>query len=123
MFVRKKNNPSGIVSVQVVGKINRKNKVYKTIGSSRDATVVEDLCCQGKKWIVEKTGERDMFLEQIRNNEEQVVVSGLLNKIENILLNGTQLILNPVYKKIGFSAVNDDILRHLVVMLLTAKKV
>jgi hypothetical protein len=54
-----------------------------------------------------------MFLEQVRNREEKAVVSDFLNKVENILLNGTQLILNPVYEKVGFSAVNDDILRHI----------
>jgi transposase len=56
-----------------------------------------------------------MFLEHARNLEEKSVVSNLLSKVENILLNGTQLILNPIYENIGFSNVNDDILKHLVV--------
>jgi transposase len=57
----------------------------------------------------------NLFLEHTRHQEEKAVVCGLLNKVENILLNGIQLILNPVYEKVGFNAVNDDILRHLVV--------
>jgi hypothetical protein len=32
-----------------------------------------------------------------------------LDKVEHILLNDTQLILNPVYKNIGFDKINDDI--------------
>jgi hypothetical protein len=115
MFVRKKNNPSGVVSVQIIDKSGGKYKVYRTVGSSSDATVVEDLYFQGKKWIAEQKGLRDMFLEHARHREEKEVVSDFLNKVENILLNGTRLILNPVYENIGFNAVNDDILRHLVV--------
>ncbi len=45
----------------------------------------------------------------------KIIVEGLLKKVEHILLNGTQLILNPVYQNIGFEKVNDDVLKHLVV--------
>jgi hypothetical protein len=38
----------------------------------------------------------------------------LLSNIENILLNGTQLILNQVFKLTGLDVIGDDILRHLV---------
>ncbi len=56
-----------------------------------------------------------MFLEQAHQEQEKVIVEGLLSKVEHILLNGTQLILNPVYKSIGFDKINDDVLKHLVV--------
>jgi hypothetical protein len=39
----------------------------------------------------------------------------LLNNIENILHNGPQLILNQVFKLVGFDTLGDDILRHLVI--------
>jgi len=38
-----------------------------------------------------------------------------LNNIENILINGTQLILDRVYTRIGFGSIHDDVLKHLVV--------
>jgi hypothetical protein len=57
MFVRKKNNPSGVVSVQIIDKSGGKYKVYRTVGSSCDATEVEALYFQGKKWIAEQKGE------------------------------------------------------------------
>ena len=34
MFIRKKKNSTGSISVQIVNKIGRKNKVLKTIGCS-----------------------------------------------------------------------------------------
>ncbi|MDR1552137.1 MAG: transposase, partial [Prevotellaceae bacterium] len=87
----------------------------KRFGTSSDAQEIEELFQQGKKWISEQKGERDMFLEHARHREEKEIVSDFLNKVENILLNGTQLILNPVYENIGFNTINDDILKHLVV--------
>jgi transposase len=38
-----------------------------------------------------------------------------LSNVENILLNGTQLILNKVLKLIGFNEIDNEILKHLVV--------
>jgi len=115
MFVRKKKNISGVISVQVIDKSTGKYRVAKTIGSSSDVQTVEDLYFQGKKWISQQQCARDMFLEHARKVEEKEVVENLLNKVENILLNGTQMILNPLFNNIGFNAIKDDILRHLVV--------
>ncbi|MDR2469356.1 MAG: DUF3872 domain-containing protein [Tannerella sp.] len=44
MFLRKKINPSGVVSVQIIDKSKSRYRVLKTIGSSFDAGEVEDLC-------------------------------------------------------------------------------
>lgn len=115
MFIRKKKNPSGVISVQIIDKSNGKYRVVKTIGSSSDMVVVEELFLQGKKWLSGYTGERDIFDEHTRELEEKQFTEHLLDNIENILLNGTQLILNQVFKLIGFDKIEDDILKHLVV--------
>jgi len=47
MFVRKKKNRSGSISIQIVKKINRSNKVIKSIGSSKDPDEVERLFQKG----------------------------------------------------------------------------
>src|SRR5215469_8243127 len=58
---------------------------------------------------------RDMFLHNEQQREEKQVINYLLGNIENILLNGTQLILNQVFHLTGFDAIDDDILKHLVI--------
>jgi hypothetical protein len=115
MFVRKKKNPSGIISIQVIDKSRGTYKVKKTIGSSSEPAEVLRLYSEGKKWIADKTGERDMFVILERKCEEKQVTDYLLNNIENILLNGTQLILNQVFRLIGFDRIDDEILKHLVI--------
>ncbi|GHS99773.1 hypothetical protein FACS189421_10840 [Bacteroidia bacterium] len=98
MFIRKKKNPSGFVSVQVIDKNGGKYRVIKTIGSSSDSVEIEKLYQQGKKWLSAYLGERDMFTEQRQEQEEKQVTETFLSNIENILLNGTQLILNQVFQ-------------------------
>ena len=115
MFVRKKKNKSGLVSVQIIDKSRKKYKVLKTIGSSSEDSEIERMYLQGKKWIAIQCGAVDMFEILAREREEKHVTERLLDNIENILINGTQLILNQVFKLVGFDVIDDDILRHLVI--------
>ncbi len=43
MFIRKKRNSSGSISVQILEKVDRKNKLIKTICSSKDKNKIEIL--------------------------------------------------------------------------------
>ena len=115
MFVRKKKNRSGTTSIVVVDKRKGMFRELKTIGVSSDETEIADFYQQGKKWIATQCGDRDMFVEAEKEWEEKHVVEYLLSNVENILLNGAQLILNQVFKLIGFDAIDDDILKHLVI--------
>ena len=114
MFVRRKKNPSGVVSIQIIDKSKGTYRVVKTIGSSSDFLTIETLYQQGKKWISTYLGEQDLFEQSDQEVEERLITEHLLSNIENILLNGTQLLLDRVYNATGFDAIDDDILRHLV---------
>lgn len=115
MYVRKKPNRSGSTSVVVVEKKAGKVCYLKTIGVSSVQQEIDELYRIGKKWVAEQLGLRDMFMEYAKAKESKEVVEALLNNIEQVLINGTQLILNSVFKTIGFDKINDDILKHIVV--------
>lgn len=115
MFVRKKRNPSGTVSVQVIDKSRGKYRVIKTIGSSSDVSVIESLYREGIQWISGCLGQQDIFDSHQQGIEEQQVVTHLISNIENILLNGTQLILDRVFRLVGFDRVEDEVFKHLVI--------
>jgi transposase len=119
MFVRKKKNPSGIVSVQIIDKSKGRYHVFKTIGSSADASTIDSLYLQGKKWISVYLGKQDIFEAHDKALEESQVTEYLLSNVENILLNGVQSILNNVFKLTGFDLIEDDIFRHLVIARLS----
>ncbi|GHT35742.1 hypothetical protein FACS189415_4080 [Bacteroidia bacterium] len=81
MFVRKKKNRSGTTSVVIVSKCNGKTNYVKTIGSSSNVTGIEKLYQQGKNWLSAYLGERDMFAEHTREQEEKQVTEHLLGNI------------------------------------------
>ena len=91
MFIRKKKNPSGVISVQIIDKSKGKYKVVHTIGSSKDELFVDDLIKKGRQWIEVQSGSPDMFKQKAREEEEKQVTEHLLSNIENVLINGTQL--------------------------------
>jgi transposase len=119
MFIRKKKNRSGSTSVVVVDKSRGDYRELVTIGVSNNSTEIESLCLQGKKWIDIHCGNSDVFEQAAKELEEEQVAEYLLSNVEKILINGTQLILNQVFKTIGFDSINDDILKHLVVARLS----
>jgi transposase len=119
MFIRKKLNHSGIISIQVIDKSDGNYRVIKTIGSSSDKETIDSLYQEGKKWIENQLGINDIFEDSKKEHEEQHIVEYLLSNIENILLNGPQLILDRVFNKIGFDQIEDTILKQLVIARLS----
>lgn len=119
MFVRKKPNKSGIVSVQVIDKSSGRYKMLKTIGSSSDPETIDRLVKEGNRWVKAQKGQVDMFSEHDKITEEEAVVKHLLSNVEKILINGSQIVLEKVYKEIGFDTINDDILKYLVISRLS----
>lgn len=109
MFVRKKPNKSGKISVQVIDKVRGSYKVAKTIGSSSDNAEVEELVSLGEEWIRNYKGILDIPF----NNEEQVAES-VLESVENITVSGTELLLDKIFNDIGFNVIRDDIFKWLV---------
>jgi hypothetical protein len=59
--------------------------------------------------------EAGYFYRVARIKEEEQTIEHLLSNVENIVLNGTQLILNRVFQRIGFDRIDDELLKHLVV--------
>ena len=90
-------------------KNKRRFRELITIGISSDEKVISDLYSQGKTWIATQIYGRDMFVHHEQQLEEKQVTDYLLNNIENVLLNGTQLILNQVFKLVGFDVIADEI--------------
>ena len=115
MFIRKKKNRSGTTSVVVVNKSHGKFKELITIGVSNDEVQIEQYINQARQWIEIQSGTPDIFKQKAREEEEKQVTEHLLSNIENVLINGTQLILDKVFKITGFEAIEDDILRQLVI--------
>jgi transposase len=115
MFIRKKKNRSGSTSVVVVDKRKGIYREIHTIGVGTDNAGVASLCHQGKQWIESCSGNRDIFEIHDKEVEEKQIIEYLLSNVEHVLINGVQLILNQVFKLVGFDEIEDEILKQLVV--------
>jgi len=111
MFVRKKLNKSGIVSVQLIDKSSGKYQLYETVGSSSDEKEISLLVKKGKS-IIEKISGQQSFHFDINNEEHLVDV--FFNGIKELRLVGPELLLGKLFDEIGFNAIKDDLFRHLV---------
>ena len=109
MFYREKRNKSGSISVQVLIKEKRRNKLVKTIGSSKDPEVVASLVLAAKDYISKRLGQPTLFQESRLNWFDSVFSS-----IESIRLVGPELILGKLFDEIGFNEIEDDLFRDLV---------
>lgn len=113
MFVRKKKNKSGVVSVQVIDKSNGKYKVLKTIGSSSVDSDIKLFYQQGVDYISHYKGQQtfDFSAQDFKETIKQ--------SIQNISIEGVHLLLGKIYTEIGFDTVCNDLLKQLVLVRLS----
>lgn len=109
VFVRKKKNKSGVVSVQIIDKSTGTYKVLKTIGSSSNQIAIESLMRQAQLWIQSKTGVRCLDFDQTDQRVEM-----LFDSIESVKLAGIDLLLGRIFDEIGFNQIGDEIFKQLV---------
>jgi len=110
MYVRKKKNKSGKISIQIIDKSSGKYKVIKTVGSSSDTKEVEGLYNQGKKWIEKHQGQLGVDFDNQLSNAHS-----FLSTISMIEPCGADIILGNIFESIGFSTVASPLLKPLVI--------
>ena len=115
VFVRKKKNRSGSTTVVVIDKSRGKFKTLWTIGTSSDVTVIEELFKAGTEYIRSYGGQLDLFGNAEGAVQELETTKRILSNIESILINGARIVLDHVFRNVGFDEIDDDILRGLVV--------
>ena len=109
MFVRKKPNKSGVISVQVVAKVAGRSKLIKTIGSSKDVEEVEQLCILGQKYIDTFGGQSLLDFD-----DDAPKIKASFQSITSHTEIGTELLLGTIFDSIGFNKVDDELFRLLV---------
>jgi hypothetical protein len=96
MFIRKNKNRSGSVSVQIVQKTGRKNKVIKTVGLANSQREEELLTLLAKTELEQLQGNQSLFIEH-----DDLVVDNFVESISNdhLQIVGSEVILGKIYKK------------------------
>lgn len=113
MFVRKKSNTSGSISVQVISKDGGYH-VVETIGSSRDPQEIERLVALGERFIADQDKQFALFPESRHDN---VVLLEFIDQLRNASIRtlGPELIFGRLFDEIGFGAIPEELFRDIVV--------
>lgn len=113
MFVRKKKNKSGSISVQIIQKRQGKYRVVRTIGSSTDPKEIDKLYQQAKKSIPHLFNQTTLF-------EPPLWFPGVseLNN-DDIRVAGPELVFGKIFDSIGFNQIPETLFRDLVISRIT----
>jgi hypothetical protein len=113
MFVRKKSNGSGSVSVQVIDK-SRGYRVVSTMGVARDPDQIARLVEAGKVFIARQARQYSLFAADERDN---AVVLDFVRTLQNASVRtvGPELIFGRLFDEIGFNAIPETLFRDIVV--------
>ena len=116
MYIRKKQNKSGSISVQIISKSGGRYSVIKSLGSSRDAVRIGELVNQGEMEIRERLGQQSIFVF-----EKDIGIAFFLDTLENSQIRtiGPELVFGKVYDYIGYHKIEGDLFRHLVIARLS----
>jgi transposase len=112
MFIRQKRNKSGSISVHIISKNDGKYKVEKSIGSSSTPEGISILLHQAKYEMELLQGFRSLFV-----SEQDTAIEGFLQTLSNsnVQVIGPELVFGKIYDGIGFSVIEEELFRHLVI--------
>lgn len=109
MFICREPNNSGTYSVQVISKHNGRYVLEKSFGASSDEAQLKVLEEKASCWMSKYEGQTVIdFTERQRLDDNRLIVEGVLDNIDKVLLNGPLLILDGIYDSIGFGLIVDS---------------
>jgi transposase len=117
MFVRKKHNKSGVISIQVIDKSSGSYRVIKTIGSSRDDEEIEKFVLEAKRFIQSYQGVQELDFTNYHKTYLEVLAS-----ISSHKLVGIEYVLGRIFDSIGFNTIKDSLFKDLVLYRLVYPK-
>ncbi len=112
MFIRKKKNQSGSISIQIISKRGGKYRVVESIGCSKDKKEIEILFQKAKERLKEL---EPSLLDYLEYNSSQRKLSN-----KDIRVIGDELIFGKIFDDLGCAKIafenkkKRDIFRHLI---------
>ncbi len=112
MFIRKKKNKSGSISIQLIDKSSGKSLVLRSIGSAKNDDEIKELLdrAQEELLIIKKQSKIDFDYEQ-----DKEFLNNIEHSFKKLSVAGPELILGKIFDEIGFNKIPDELFRHLVI--------
>lgn len=112
MFLRRKPNKSGTVSVQVVEKCDGKYVVLQSFGASGTEDGIRRLESKAQTWMDKRRGPQ-LPLWQERDEVVEEFVGGLSNGQLQVI--GPELVYGTLYDHIGYGRLDNELFRDVVI--------
>src|ERR1035438_2615934 len=112
VFLRKLLNRSGSISVQIISKSSGKFRSVKTVGTSSSEQEIIKIVYLAKQESERLSNQPKLFISESDTLIEQVFSDLNNSSIRTI---GPEIIFGKIYDSIGFSAIKEDLFRHLVI--------
>lgn len=117
MFVRKKRNKSGSVSIQIIDKSYGTYRVLKTIGSSSDKDEIDKLYRSAIEEIPRMFDQLTLGFDADDKGQEIHAVEDLGN--DDIRVVGPELVFGCIFDRIGYNQIPEPLFRDLVISRIT----
>ncbi len=114
MFVRKKKNKSGTISVQIISKERGMFRVVKTVGCSGDPDEIEKFILEAKNQINHPASQLPLFSIM---TETDTAIENFLENMGNLQVRtiGPELIFGELFDRIGFNTIDNDLFRYITI--------
>jgi hypothetical protein len=99
-----------MVSVQLIEKVGRTNRLVETLGCSRDPIEIDRLVALGRDRIRRNQAQLAMDF-----NASEVRISQFLDSIHRIEPSGVEELVGKAFDQIGFNKLQDEMFRTLVI--------
>lgn len=113
MFVRKKRNKSGTVSIQIIDKSRGKYRVVKTIGVSSDPEQIAYLWQKAHAILPTLVGQVTLHFTQ--DSTKHFIAQLRDIKTNQIQVDGPERVFGKIFDDIGFGHIQQELFRHLVI--------
>ena len=112
MFVRRKSNPSGSISIYVVDKSRGRYEIVKSFGSVRTAAEADLLENKAREFVREQSGEPATLFDDM--SEAQLLEYASTLPEGRLELAGPALLYGELFDRMGLGNGKDPMFRHLV---------
>lgn len=116
MFIKKRRNASGSISIQVIEKRRGKTRLIKTIGCACTDERIAELEHTARTFIAQNKRQQELELLSLGDSE---IERAFLQNAPIVKATGPELVLGAIFDSIGFSQVEEPLFRHLVLTRLT----
>ena len=115
MFIRRKPNKSGSYSVQILDKRDGRNRLIRSLGSSKVEEELKELERQATDYIARYGGQGVLDFEGVAPVSHQEEADMFFNRIVDVRHDAPRVILSRIYDGVGFGAIGDEVLRSLTI--------